>query len=289
VYDGTAGTLLAVAPSDDFVMQPTNGGTLFYMKFRDSLRRYDLYRGQMRMRVNASGVQAINILGMDDYVRGVVPGEMPASWPARALRAQAVAARSFATFKLRTTNTWDVRPDKSFQLYGGVNKEHSATDDAVARTAGIIVLRPNGKVAETLYHAIAGGHTEHNEYAFVSSSGEVWVKPVSYLRGKPDVDSKGVPYEIKHRPNLGGFSWKTADFTMSQLSAILAKDSRTDVGPISSIDFNRGVSGRAYQVTLTGSKGTKQVSGGVFRNIYNKHKLAGGNLRSMLFYLEPNN
>jgi stage II sporulation protein D len=93
VRDGQTGEELAAAATDDFLMQPTDAGTLFYMKFRDSLRRYDVYRGEMRMRVTSIGLQAINILGMDDYVRGVVPGEMPASWPARAKRAQAVAAR----------------------------------------------------------------------------------------------------------------------------------------------------------------------------------------------------
>ncbi len=278
------GVLLAAAETEDFLMQPSDGGTLFYMKFRDSLRKYDLYRGQMRMRATSSTtMQAVNIVQMDDYLKGVVPSEVPALWPKAAVRAQAVAARSYVSFKLRTTNTWDVKPDSSHQVYGGVNNEHSASTDAVLVTSGKIVVTSSGNVAETLFHAIAGGHTEHNEYAFLS--GGKPGTPVSYLRGKPDVDSNGVPFEIKHS-NPSGFAWVSGEFTWQQLSDILAKDSRTDVGLLSDIQFERGVSGRAWKVTVVGPKGTKSVTGGAFKNIYNKNKLSGGNLRSNMYFLE---
>ena len=283
---GPNGLLMASVATSDLLMQPTDELTLFYMKFRDSLKKHDTYRGQMRLRVTGTNsLHAVNIVSMDDYLKGVVPNEVPASWPKAAVRAQAIAARSFVSFRLRTTNIWDVKPDKSHQVYGGVKTEHPAATGAVLHTSGKIVLRANGKVAEALFHAVAGGHTENNEYAFLSG-GEPGT-PVAYLRGKPDLDSDGVPYEIKYNASLSAFAWATGKFTMQQLSDILAKDSRTNVGLLTSMDFERGVSGRAWKVTVTGSKGSKSVTGGAFTNIYNANKLSGGNLRSTMFYLEP--
>ena len=282
VYDPN-GLLVASTAAADLVMRPTDAQTIFYMKFRDSLQKYDRYRGQMRLRANGTdSLQAINIVSLDDYLKGVVPAEVPATWPGQAVRAQAIAARSYVSYKLRTTNVWDVKPDHSHQVYGGVNIEHSASTKAVLDTSGMVVLDAQGKVAETVFHAVAGGHTENNEYAFVSSSGKPG-SPVSYLRGVPDIDASGIAYEA----GLSAYSWVTGSFTMTQLKGTLVRDSRTDVGTLSSITFDRGVSGRAYRVTLTGSKGTKTVSGGIFTNVYNAHKLSGGNLRSTLFYLEP--
>ena len=100
VYDPT-GTLLASSPTSDIVIDPTDDATLLEMKWRDSRTQYDLYRGSMRLLVNGSGVQAINSVTMNDYLRGVVPAEMPPTWAAEAVKAQAVAARSYAYVRLK--------------------------------------------------------------------------------------------------------------------------------------------------------------------------------------------
>jgi hypothetical protein len=74
---------------------------------------------------------------------------------------------------------------------------------------------------------------------------------------------------------------------MSQLSQIFARNAQTNVGQIHNIEFTRGVSGRVYRVVLTGSEGTKQVSGGRFKNIYTDNRLSGGKMLSAMFYLTP--
>ncbi|MDQ3938029.1 MAG: SpoIID/LytB domain-containing protein, partial [Chloroflexota bacterium] len=279
VVDAT-GVLLARTPATDLLMEPADASTIFYMKFRDSLRRYDRYRGSMRLRGTADGVQAINVVSMDDYLRGVVPAEVPASWPKEAVRAQAVAARGYVLSKLKTTGLWDVKPDSSHQVYGGVNIEDARATDAVAHTSGKVVVRiSDGKPVETVFHAIAGGHTEHSEYVWPSSTG-VPGSNVSWLRGRDDSKPGGGNYE----DGAAGYSWSSGQVSMGMLSVIMSADSRTDVGLISSITFDRGVSGRVYRATLVGSKGTKYVSGGIFKNVYNKNPVAG-TLRSTLFYL----
>ena len=98
-----------------------------------------------------------------------------------------------------------------------------------------------------------------------------------------DKDANGVPYDI----SSSSYSWKSAQFTMAQLSNIYKQDSRTDVGTITNLAFSRGVSGRLYKVVLTGTGGTKTVNGATFKNIYNNHKLAGADLKSTLIYLTP--
>ena len=95
VFDASD-TLLASVPASDVVMNGSDGNTEFEMHFRGSLTKYDMYRGGMHLTVEGSGVRAINVVSMNDYVKGVVPAEMPPLWPLEAVKAQAVAARSYA-------------------------------------------------------------------------------------------------------------------------------------------------------------------------------------------------
>ncbi|MDQ3937391.1 MAG: SpoIID/LytB domain-containing protein, partial [Chloroflexota bacterium] len=283
VFDATDSLLARVSDATDVLMEPAEPATLFEMRFRDSLRRYDRYRGEMRLRLNGAGIQAINVVSMNDYLRGVVPAEMPATWHIEAVRAQAIASRGYAYAKLRTTGFFDLRPDSNDQVYGGVNVEHWRSNAAVVDTDDVVVT-VDGKPVQTYFFALAGGHTENNEYVFgVSAGGNVTSTPLSYLRGQPDLDPDGLPWD-RNAPN---FAWSSGSFTMAQLSAVLANDPRTAVGELNSVAFERGVSGRVYRATLTGVAGTKVVSGNIFKSVYNAHKLSGGNLRSNMFYLQP--
>ena len=182
---------------------------------------------------------------------------------------------------MKPNNTWDVLPDSANQNYGGWQHERVRSDGAVLATANQ-VLTYHGEVISAVYHSASGGYTENSEFSFTNSRGDPG-NIVGYLRGKPDVDENGVAYDI----NAGSYDWNSGQFTMSQLSAIFARNVQTNVGEIYSIDITRGVSGRAYRVVLTGSEGTKQVSGGRFKNIYNDNRLSGAKLLSAMFYLEP--
>jgi SpoIID/LytB domain protein len=282
VYD-SVGTVLASAPTDDLVVEALDPDGVLQMTYRDEMPKYKLYRGEMRVLVTPTGLQTINILPLESYLRGVVPAEVPATWPLEAVKTQAVAARTYAWSRLKgDAREWDVVPTAANQVYGGYQHEHPNSDRAVLQTQNIVVTY-KGKVISALYHACAGGYTENSEYAFVNDKGDPG-SVVAYLRGKPDVDANGVPYDI----NAGSYSWKSGQFTMSQLSQIMAGNELTNVGQIYVMTFYRGVSGRVYKVVLEGSEGTLEVSGGKFKNTYNNNRVPGSpNMVSTLFYLTP--
>jgi peptidoglycan hydrolase-like amidase len=99
----------------------------------------------------------------------------------------------------------------------------------------------------------------------------------------PDVDANGLAYDR----NSPDYYWQSATFSMAELSAIYANSTKTNVGQILDLAFNRGVSGRAYQVVMTGTAGTKTVSGATFSNVFNTYRPGGSALRSNMFYLTP--
>jgi stage II sporulation protein D len=146
-----------------------------------------LYRGAIELRTEGAGITAINELDIDSYVRGVVAGEMPSSWPLEALKAQAVTARTYALATRKTTGLFDQYPDTRSQVYRGVTGESVRSDAAVAQTAGR-VLTYAGVPAVTYYFSTSGGHTENVEYSFVGSLAKPW------LVGVPDPYDGASPY-----------------------------------------------------------------------------------------------
>jgi stage II sporulation protein D len=117
-----------------------------------------------------------------------------------------------------------------------------------------------------MFFSTAGGWTENNENVFVSNTGVKTSSPVAYLRGVSDRRPDGSSYDSASSKA----TWYTASYTLTQLSAIFANDSLTNVGTISSLNLSdRGVSGRLISVTLTGSLGSKKVSGPYFKYVFN--------------------
>ena len=210
---------------------------------------------------------------------------MPTSWPREALRAQVIAARSFAVRELNPgTGTYDMVDDTRSQVYRGIKGERSVTDALIAAEPGA-VIKAGGTVVKAFFFSTGGGATENNEYVFVSSKGTPGTSKVSYLRGITDRSPEGVPYDAA----APLFSWSTSRLSRATLSAMLAKDPRTNVGSLTRLDLRRrGVSGRLYQVVLYGSKGTKTVSANTFRSVYNANKPSSARkLRSNLFDTKP--
>jgi stage II sporulation protein D len=282
---GPTGTVLRSATTSSFRMRGVTNTTVFQVASRTS--SYDTYRGALRIGLQATKplASATNELTLERYLRGVVPAEMPSTWPAEALRAQAIAARSYAARRLRPgVSYFDVPDDSSSQVYRGILGEKPTTTAAVADTAGI-VLKSGSAIANTLFHSTGGGATEHNENVYVTATGAKVAGPVSYLRGSPDRRTNGTAFDAA-APYA---TWKTATYTRSQLSAWFGRDSRTSVGSLTALDLSdRGVSGRLISVTLIGSGGTKTVSGEVFRTVFNANRPAGDpSMRSTLFDLKP--
>ena len=275
LFDGPVGPDLRVAGT----AEPTT------IQLSSKSSAYDLYRGTLRVLATSTTVDVVNELPLEAYLRGVVPAEMPSSWPLEARVAQTIVARSYAAAHLHpTTGTFDVFDDTRSQVYGGVRRETAATDAVVAATAGQ-VLHSGSSIANTLFHSTGGGATEHNENVFVSSTGAKVAGPVAYLRGSSDRDPAGIAYDA----GAPLATWQTKAYALADLSAIFAKDSRTNVGTLVALDLrNRGVSGRLISVTLVGSGGTRTVSGAVFIAAFNTNRPVGDPyLRSTLVDVAP--
>jgi SpoIID/LytB domain protein len=282
---GPTGTVLRDATTGSFRLRGVNSSTVFQVASRTS--KYDTYRGALRVGLQTSAplASATNELTLERYLRGVVPAEMPSTWPTEALKAQAIAARSYAARRLRPAESYfDVPDDTSSQVYLGVLGEKPATTAVVTETAGT-VLMSGSSIANTLFHSTGGGATEHNENVYVSATGNKVAGPVSYLRGSMDRRDDGTAFDDA-APYA---TWKTTTYTRAQLSSIFGRDSRTKVGTITAFDLrDRGVSGRLISVTLVGSLGSKTVSGNVFREVFNAQRPAGDpTMRSTLFDLKP--
>ncbi len=272
------------APPDIVVRLATDDGRLQVLS---KATRFNLYRGNLHLIATpgSSRASVVDDVSLDGYLGGVVPVEMPPSWPAAALQAQSVAARSYAARRLHpATSFFDVPDDSTSQIYRGVLAEKPATNAAIAATSGQVLVS-GSIIANALFHSTGGGATESNENVFTSASGRKVVRPVSYLRGSSDRAPDGSAYDA----SSPFATWSTGSYSLSQLSAWFAADSRTNVGDLLALDLHdRGVSGRLVSVTLTGTGGSRRVSGEVFRAVFNKSRPATDpSLRSTLFDLAP--
>lgn len=283
VIDSAAGQVLFDGPAAaDFQVAPATDATTIQLYSKPSTN--DLYRGALRIKVSGTSLDVINLLPIEAYLRGVVPSEMPTSWPLEARIAQTIVARSYAAYHLVAGGTYDVFDDTRSQVYLGVRREHPDADAVILSTAGQVV-RSGSAIANTLFHSTAGGWTENNENVFVSATGARVAGVYSYLRGSSDRDPSGVSYDAA----APFATWRTRAYSVAQLSGYFAKDARTDVGTITALDFrNRGVSGRLISVTLVGSTGTKIVSGSIFVAVFNAHRpSADPMLRGTLLDVAP--
>ena len=209
------------------------------------------YRGLLEVRGSGRGLQAINVVGIEDYVRGVISRESPSSWPLEALKAQAVAARSYALSTATRSGTFNLYDDTRSQVYAGVGAETARTDQAVSATALQVVLY-GGRVAQTFFFSTSGGRTENNE---LSSLG-FGQPPVPYLRGVDDPfeAEAGSPYSRWKRK----FSLRRMNSALRSLG-LRGKLKRIDVA-------QRGTSPRIVRANLIGSRGTTPVNGPQLRS-----------------------
>ena len=139
------------------------------------------YRGAIIVENRGGNIVVINDLPLEDYILGVVPSEMPSKWSYEALKAQAIAARSYAIANRgkRASRGYDLKDTPEDQAYGGASSETYSTNKAVIETKGIVVTY-NKKIIPAYYSASAGGHTVN--------SGKVWNKDLPYLRSVPSFD-----------------------------------------------------------------------------------------------------
>lgn len=213
------------------------------------------YRGALELRHKGGGLTAVNIVPVDDYLRSVVPEEMPVDWLAEAIKAQSVAARSFALASRgrHASEGYDLCTTMHCQLYTGTAAEKSASNAAIKATRGE-VLTYGGKPIEALFHTDSGGMTENSE--------DVWGSHVPYLRAAKDTPTKTMPW--------------TKTISRADLERKLAAKGH-DIGKIRSIALSplaigraakdRTASGRVKTMTVKGTKGTATLSGTTWRSL----------------------
>jgi SpoIID/LytB domain protein len=148
-------------------------GPLTFLPGRSALVLDKPYRGQLVIKAAAGGLRVVNSVGVEQYLYGVVPLEIGYAGPAEALKAQAIAARTYV-ISSRGSGDFDVYPDTRSQVYGGAAAEKSATNEAVDTTAGQ-VLTYKGKPIRAYYSASSGGRTAAVQDAWPDS------KPIPYL------------------------------------------------------------------------------------------------------------
>jgi SpoIID/LytB domain protein len=200
------------------------------------------YRGLLRV-TGGKSVRVVNVIDLEHYLWSVVPREMPDRWPAEALQAQAVVARSYALTHLQKGRDFDLFPDTRSQVYGGVAAESPPAKDAVDATAGEVVLY-KGAIAQTFFFSSSGGRTADVQ--------DVWygAAPTPYLVSVPDPYDTLSPYH-----DWGPLRFKAGLLSKKLRARGSLQDVRSDVAD----------SGRVRSVTLVGSKGERTVSGSVVR------------------------
>ncbi len=134
------------------------------------------YRGEIEIANTGKGLDVINHIDLEDYLKGVIPREMNHLWPVQALRAQAIVSRSFAVHEARRRNgkEYDLTADTFSQVYGGRSGERWFTSRAVDATKGKVLMY-KGKLLPGYFHSSCGGHTE--------DIAEIWGKSTPPLKG----------------------------------------------------------------------------------------------------------
>jgi stage II sporulation protein D len=197
------------------------------------------YRGKLIARNVGGSLYAINKVGIEAYVRGVIANESPSSWPGAALRAQAVAARSYALATRVNGDGYDLYDDTRSQVYNGASSEQASTNRAAKATAGE-VIRADGGVATAFFFSTSGGQTENSEFVFA--------KPRSYLKSVNDPFDKLSPvHNWKERFSNSEMASRLDNFFSGRLKRIRI--------------LRTGKSPRIVRAKVVGSNGSTKVSG----------------------------
>ncbi|MER3408952.1 MAG: hypothetical protein C4306_02365 [Thermoleophilia bacterium] len=187
------------------------------------------YRGRLQLQLVAGRLQAVNVVGLEAYLKGVVSAEMPSDWPLEALKAQAVAARSYALSQRRDGAL--LYADQRSQVYGGVGSETPVGVEAVTKTKGEVLLY-QGAVATTYFFSSSGGRTAAASDVFPGA------KPLPYLVSVPD------PYDVISPYH----TWGPVVVSAARVSKALGLHGVTDLAPLPS-------RGRAREIVVEAQGG----------------------------------
>ncbi len=246
------GTIQLLSPADNTVLYIHEGGntpiTLTPADQGTVLIGGTEYRGSARFIRTDLGLTVINYVDIEDYLKGVVPGEMPSSWPTEALKAQAVCARNYAMTNWNKFQNYGFNLDDSIQsqVYLGVKAEKPETNRAVEETEGIY-LKYGDDYASTFFYSSSGGHTENSE--------NVWSAALPYLVGVED------PYDTSRE-------W-TVPYTPDEIEEKLAGIG-VNIGDVIDLEvIETSPSGRIIDLKIVGTEGTYNLKKEKTRSLFN--------------------
>jgi stage II sporulation protein D len=223
------------------------------------------YRGELSITLRDGGnLRVVNYVSSDDYMMGALPGEMPSYWEFEALRAQAIAARTYAAWRQSTAGdrTWDVRDDTADQCYGGSSFEHPRTTAAVSATANVI-LTYDGKPIRALYSSANGGVTENVGCVLdAEPAAGTW----RCADGWPYLSVVNDPAEAVAYDRRGGMPhglWAET-FSAHGIRVAIAEEYGVDIGPFVAMEFNTSPGGRPISVRVSGTDGRVDLKGDRF-------------------------
>jgi len=249
IYDAAFNVLMVYGGEDGYLQVHPNSENNPYVLTVNGKR----YRNYIEIRrYSDSDLTLINILNIEEYLYGVVPSEIEADAPIEAIKAQAVAARTYTYSNLGRYEKWgfDLTDTVSSQVYNGYDAERTASNKAVDETRGK-KMTYNGKLAQVFYFASSGGMTANIK--------EVWGSEIPYLISVPD------PYESETARN---YIWEKT-LTAEEIKKILFT-SGVDIGNIVSVSAEKySESGRVTELRITGTKGSVTYYTADTRTVFN--------------------
>lgn len=216
------------------------------------------YRGNLEIYRTPKEIFLINHLPLEDYLLSVVPSEMPPSWHMEALKAQAVAARTYAAYHITNSKTglYDLETDTNSQVYSGVRSENPNSSKAVRDTRSMVMVYNNLPI-KAFFHSHSGGVTESPE--------KVWGQRVDYLKSvKSEFCNMSKPLEWELKLDLTALSGKLNKYSVGDIVDIKILETTP--------------SGRVASLAIQGENGNAVVSGQEFRNL-----IGNTRIKSLLF------
>ena len=206
------------------------------------------YRGAIEVHRIASGLEVVNEVPLEDYVAGTLHREVSPHWEREALRAQAVAIRTYALHRMSIAprgRLHDLEASPGDQVYGGIEAETSGARRACRETQGEY-LTWSGRPILAAFHSTAGGRT--------ASAEEVWGQPVPYLVSREVTGEAGSPHA----------AWRVG-VSPAELGGALARAGKPVGSPRALRILERSPSGRVGQLRVDGTGGSRTLSGKALR------------------------
>lgn len=233
---------------NSIIVVPSKNGAVRYKNLT--------YDGELFLYQNKDKIDVVNRVLLEEYVAGVLPYEMYASWPNEALKAQSVAARTYSILRVGTKGFWDVDDTIAYQVYKGKHSDEKRMKELTNATKGK-VLTHNSKYIDALFYSSSGGHTVSSQY--------VWNSSFPYLKGKTD------PYDTSEYTKKG---W-TYTISKKDLGA------KYGIGNVKSVQVVKTVENRPVTLKINGTNKSVTVPAHSLRT-----KLGGLNVKSTYFTIK---